>query len=112
MSTLFGKSDGQFFILCLKSCALYPESSGDTCGSVDDSGRIVGKIESKELEFQKEDLTLVGAEPTSIMPNDMEKLIRELPRYRNPILVLFKRISDGCVIARPGPSVPADRMIG
>jgi hypothetical protein len=59
------------FFPCLKSRALHPESSVGTCGPADDSGRIVGKIESKELEFQKEDLTLVGAEPTSIMPNDM-----------------------------------------
>jgi hypothetical protein len=40
------------------------------------------------------------------MPNDMEKLIRELPRYRNPILVLFKRISDECMTARPDPAIP------
>jgi hypothetical protein len=24
------------------------------------------------------------------------------------VVVLFKRISDGCVIARPGPAVPAN----
>ena len=100
MSTLFGKSDGQFFILCLKSCAFNPESSRGTCGSVDDSGRIVGKIESKKLEFQKEDLKLVGAESTSVMPDEMENLVKEPPRD-SEIVALFKRISDECMIARP-----------
>jgi hypothetical protein len=33
----------------------------------------------------------------------MEKLVRELPDAE--VVVLFKRISDGCVIARPGPAV-------
>jgi hypothetical protein len=83
-------------------CALHPELSDATYGS---AVRIVGKWKSKELEFQKEYLKLVGAEPTWIMPNDMKKLIRELPRYRNPIVVLFKRISDECMTARPDPAI-------
>ena len=40
------------FYPCLKSCALYPESSDGACGSADDSVRIVGNWKSKELEFQ------------------------------------------------------------
>ena len=62
---------------------LHPESSGGACGSADDSVRILGKRASKDPEFQKEYLKLVGEEPTSVMPDEMEKLIRELPRYRN-----------------------------
>jgi len=43
------------------------------------SVRILGKRESKDPEFQKEYLKLVGEEPTSVMPDEMEKLVRELP---------------------------------
>jgi hypothetical protein len=34
----------------------------------------------------------------------MEKLVRELPRHTE-IVKLFKRISDECMIARPGPAI-------
>jgi hypothetical protein len=74
MSTLVRTSDAQSFIRRAKSCALHPESSGGTCGSGDDSVRIVGKWKSKELEFQKEYLKLVGEEPASVMTSEMEKL--------------------------------------
>ena len=77
-----------------------PESSGGTCGS---AVRIVGKWKSKELESQKEYI-LVGEGPTSVMPDEMEKLIRELPRDTE-IIALFKRISDECMIARPDPAI-------
>jgi hypothetical protein len=100
MSTLPGTSDAQFLYPCLKSCALYRESSGGTCGSADDPVRILGESESQDPEFQKEYLKLIGEEPTSVMPNDMEKLVRELPRYTE-IVALFKRISDECMIVRP-----------
>jgi hypothetical protein len=56
--------------------------------------------ESQDPEFQKEYLKLVGEEPTSVLPNDMEKLVREPPRYTE-IVALFKRISDECMIVRP-----------
>jgi len=48
----------------LKSCALHPDSSGGTCGAADDPVRILGKRESKDPEFQKEYLKLIGEEPT------------------------------------------------
>jgi hypothetical protein len=80
MSTLPGTSDAQFFCPCLKNCALYPESSGGTCGVADDAVRILGKVESQDPEFQKVYLKLIDEEPTRVMPNDMEKLVRELPR--------------------------------
>src|SRR6267142_6977184 len=56
--------------------------------------------ESQDPEFQKEYLKRGGGEPTSVTPNDMEKLVREPPRDRE-IVALFKRISDECMIVRP-----------
>jgi hypothetical protein len=38
------------------------------------------------------------------MRNEMEKLIRELPGD-SEIVALFKRISNECMIARPGPAI-------
>jgi hypothetical protein len=38
------------------------------------------------------------------MPNDMEKLVRELP-HAPEIVTLFKRISDECMIAKPEPLI-------
>jgi hypothetical protein len=35
---------------------------------------------SKDPEFQKEDLKLVGEEPTSVMQDEVKKFVRELPR--------------------------------
>jgi hypothetical protein len=64
----------------LKSCALHRESSGGTCGAADDTVRILGKNESQDPEFEKEYLSY---------PNEMEKLIRELPRDPE-IVALFK----------------------
>jgi hypothetical protein len=101
MSTLPGTSDAKFLYPCLKNCAFHPKSSAlAPLGSADDSVRILGKRESKDPEFQKEYLKLVGEEPTSVLPNDMEKLVREPPRYTE-IVALFKRISDECMIVRP-----------
>ncbi len=77
MSTFPGTSDAQFFCPYLKSCALHRKSSDGTCGSADDSVRILGKEESQDLEFQKEYLKLVDEEPISVMPNEMENLVRE-----------------------------------
>jgi predicted N-formylglutamate amidohydrolase len=42
------------------------------------------------------------------MPNDMEKLLRELSRYTE-IVALFKRISDEETIARPDNSTDWER---
>jgi tripartite-type tricarboxylate transporter receptor subunit TctC len=46
----------------------------------------------KDPEFYKEYKKMVGEEPTPIMPEEMEKLVRELPR--DPELIeLFKKIN-------------------
>ena len=44
--------------------------------------------ESQDPEFQKEYLKLVGEEPTLVMPNEMEKLVRELPRHTEIVALL------------------------
>jgi hypothetical protein len=56
------------------------ESRGGTCGAADDSIRILRKSESQDPEFQKKYPKLVGEEPTPVIPNEIEKLISELPR--------------------------------
>jgi Cation transporting ATPase, C-terminus len=48
-----------------------------------DPVRILGESESQDSEFQKKYLKLVGEEPTPVMPNEMEKLVRELPPDRH-----------------------------
>jgi len=58
--------------------------------------------ESQDPEFQKECLRPIDEEPTRVMPNEMEKLVRELPRDTE-IVALFKRISDECMIAKVWP---------
>jgi hypothetical protein len=46
----------------------------------------------KDPEFHKEYNKLVGEEPTPVMPDEMERLIKELPR--DPEIVdLFKKIN-------------------
>ena len=47
----------------------------------------------KDPEFHKDYLKLVGEEPTPVMPDEMEKLIKELPRDPE-IVALFKKIND------------------
>jgi len=37
-------------------------------------------MEKQKSGAQREYLKLIGEEPTSVMPNEMEKLVRELPR--------------------------------
>jgi hypothetical protein len=71
-----------------------------TRGSADNPVRILGKRESQDPEFQKGYLKLIDKESTRVMPNEMEKLVSELPRYTE-IAALFKRIRDKCMIARP-----------
>lgn len=44
-------------------------------------------------EFQKDYVKLVGEEPTPVMPEEMEKLVRELPRDPE-IVALFKKINE------------------
>jgi len=65
-------------------------------------------MESKNPELKREYLKLVGEEPTSVMPDEMEKLIRE-PSRDSEIVALFKRISDECMIARPDNSTDWER---
>jgi hypothetical protein len=62
------------------------------------------KGKSKDPEFQKGYLNLIDEEPTRVMPNEMEKLVRELSRDTE-IVTLFKRISDECMIARPDATI-------
>ena len=71
MSTLDRTSDAQFFIVLEELCTL---SRAERCtrGSTDGPVRILGEREGKDPEFQKEYL--------SVMPNEMQKLVRELPR--------------------------------
>jgi len=57
-------------------------------------------MEKQVLEFQKEYLRLVGEEQPPVITTEMEKIVRELPGDPK-IVALFKRISDGCMIARP-----------
>ena len=64
----------------MKSCALHRESNGGICGCADDSVRTLGKVESQDPEFQKVYLKLIDEEPTPVIPNEIEKLISELPR--------------------------------
>jgi len=37
-------------------------------------------MENKNPELKREYLKLVGEEPTSVTPDEIEKLVRELPR--------------------------------
>ena len=48
---------------------------------------------SQDPEFPKEYLKLVGEEPTSVMSNDMEKLVSELSRDTE-IVALFQNINE------------------
>ncbi len=47
----------------------------------------------KDQEFSKEYLKLVGEEPTPVMPDEMEKLVKELPRDPETV-ALFKKINE------------------
>jgi hypothetical protein len=44
-------------------------------------------------EFHKDYLKLVGEEPTPVMPAEMEKLVKDLPRD-SEIVALFKKINE------------------
>ena len=46
----------------------------------------------KDPEFHKEYNKLVGEEPTPVMPEEMERLVKELPRDPE-IVELFKKIN-------------------
>src|SRR5215468_10781342 len=46
----------------------------------------------KDPEFHKEYNKLVGEEPTPVMPDEMERLVRDLPRDPE-IVELFKKIN-------------------
>jgi hypothetical protein len=64
----------------------------------------LGKSKSQDPEFQKEYLKVVGEEPTPAVPDQMEKLVRELPRATE-IVALSERVSEKCMIARPAPQI-------
>jgi hypothetical protein len=83
----------------MKRCPLHPKSSG-----ADGPVRILERLRARIPEFQKVYLELIDEEPTRVMPNEMEKLVRELPRDTE-IVTLFKRISDECMIARPDATI-------
>jgi hypothetical protein len=83
----------------MKRCALHPKSSG-----ADGPVRILERLRARIPEFQKEYLNLVGEGPASVTPDEIEKLVRELPRDTE-IVTLFKRISDECMIARPDRAI-------
>jgi hypothetical protein len=40
---------------------------------------------------------LIGGEPTSVIPDEMENLAKELPRDPETV-ALLKRISDECIV--------------
>jgi hypothetical protein len=47
-------------------------------------------------------LKLVREESTPVIPSEMERLVSELLRDRH---AFKKKISDQCMIARPGPAI-------
>jgi len=51
--------------------------------------------ENVRIRISERILKLVGEEPTRVMPNEMQKLVREILRDRHA----FQRISDECMIA-------------
>ena len=59
----------------MKRFALHPKSSG-----ADGPVRILERLRARIPEFQKVYLELIDEEPTRVMPNEMEKLVKELPR--------------------------------
>jgi hypothetical protein len=60
----------------------------------DDPVRILGKGASQDLEFQKGYPKLIDEEPMWIMPNNMENLVRELPRDRDAFQKSQRRMYD------------------
>jgi hypothetical protein len=64
----------QIFYRCLNSRALHRKSSdGLSCNSL-------GRANGYDPEFQKEHLKISGEEPTPVIPNEIEKVVSELPR--------------------------------
>jgi len=56
-------------------------------------------LEKENVRIRRSEriLKFVGEEPTSVTPDEIEKLVAS----SNAIVALFKRLSDGCMIARP-----------
>jgi len=52
------------------------------------------KGESQDPEFQKVYLKLIDEEPTWVMPNEIEKLVSELPRDRRAFQKNQRRMYD------------------
>jgi hypothetical protein len=96
MSTLARTNDAQSFHQRVKCCSRVERRN---LWAADDPVRILGKGERQDPEFRKKYLELVDAEPTPVMPNEMEKLVRELPRDPE-IVALFQNINE----AGPLPS--------
>jgi len=82
-------SNGQSFHQRVKSC-----NRVERRHSADDTVRVLGADERQDPEFQKEYLKLVGEEPTSVVSNEMNKLIRERPRDRRAIQKNQRRMYD------------------
>jgi hypothetical protein len=93
------------FYPCLKSCALHRKSGGGTCGAADDTVHIVGK-DNVRIRSSEKILKFVGEEPTSVTPDEIEKLVAS----SSAIVALFKRLSDGCMIARLDFAIAAVRF--
>ena len=55
------------------------------------------------MEFRKEHVKLVDKDK-------IERLVGELPRYTK-IVVLFKRISDECMISKTNPAMLALQLL-
>ena len=82
------------FYPCLKSCAHRRKSSGGTCGPLTIQFISLEK-DNVRIRSSEKILKFVGEEPTSVMPDEIEKLVAS----SNAIVALFKRLSDECMIA-------------
>jgi hypothetical protein len=60
--------------------------------AAEDSVHILGNGGSQDPEFQKEYLKLVDEEPTPGMPNETQKLVRDLPRDTEIVALLKRRL--------------------
>jgi hypothetical protein len=54
----------------------------------------------KDVDFHREYKKLTGEEPDPLMPEEMEKAIREMPRDAEVIELLKKLSSEGSLPAR------------
>jgi hypothetical protein len=54
----------------------------------------LGKVEKQDPDFQKEYLKLIDEDPTPVMPNEIEKLVSELPGDRPAFQKNQRRMYD------------------